>query len=196
MLNKKISFIFLFVIISFSISAKNVFLYNLYSVNPSVYIVKTNNLPVKTQLNGKIGGGLSFLLNNYFSISTSGEIHQTNDSNLDGGFLYRGFDGISGKLSIQYKRFSNDSPEWGISGGICCYFSQYLPVQQYFFYPSVFIEPFIDIAVFNNKSRTGKLQNNPCLIRFAAALEYFNRPDFYLFLSTGISITILIPVLF
>jgi len=104
--------------------------------------------PMKAQAAWQGGALAEFPLFGFMAIGVSLEYRYTAPSDMAGGFLYRGHGGICPGLYLSIQAPLIRAPKrMGLLGGLAtggsASFDRYSLTELYFFYPSVFLEPFL-----------------------------------------------------
>jgi hypothetical protein len=114
----------------------------------AVALTQSPLFPMKAQAAWE-GGVLAELpLFGFLAVGISLDYRYTAPSDLAGGFLYRGHGGICPGLYLSIKAPLIRAPKrMGLLGGLAtggsASFDRYSLTELYFFYPSVFLEPFL-----------------------------------------------------
>jgi hypothetical protein len=106
--------------------------------------------PRKAQGFWEIGALAEFPLFSVLALGLSLAYRYTAASDLAGGFLYRGHGGMSPGLYLTVKTPPGPNParislQGGAAAGAAASFDRYSLTRLYFFYVSIFLEPFLEL---------------------------------------------------
>jgi hypothetical protein len=115
----------------------------------SVQIAAGQGFGPKLQLGGTASFEIAFPMAHWLELSTSLDVFGVLPSDVQGGFVYRGFGGGAVSLALRGRGVIASSARWGqIGAGGGLRGSAALPCYQYttlyFFYPEAGVEGFID----------------------------------------------------
>jgi hypothetical protein len=146
---------------------------------------KDERFPMKPQWDINLGAAADLPIGQTLSLGLGLAFHNTAASSLEGGFLYRGHSGIDSRLyltaahlppAFRLDYFHVDS---GISAGFLARYDKYELTTLYFFYPGIFLQPFLEF------SKAGRLS-----LIVSLPLDYYFRRDLKLSLSAGLGLSL------
>lgn len=115
-------------------------------------------------------------------------MHGVEPSSLGGGWGYRGYEGLHFRLQVDFpcgpsavscsQPSALPTPTVGWGGGAGAFFSRYQDMELYFFYPSLYLFPWIEIPLGN--PRWGA--------RYSLPVEWYLRKEVEIAFSLGISV--------
>ncbi|MBA7484791.1 hypothetical protein ES707_20322 [subsurface metagenome] len=146
-------------------------------------LTKNETFPVKTQADGGIGLSLEFSPSSFLGFALAYAYHWTGPSNLEGGFAYRAYSGSDVRLSVslRYAELINNESVillFGSYQGAIARFDRYYLTSLHFFYPGLFVQPFLELGlhVFPESS-----------MQLSLLLEYCFRHDLVFCASAGLA---------
>jgi len=146
---------------------------------------RDERFPMKSQWDINLGAGADLPIGGPISLGLGLAFHNTAASSLEGGFLYRGHSGMDCRLyltaahlppAFQLGNFHIDS---GISAGFLARYDKYELTTLYFFYPGIFLQPFVEVG------KAGRLN-----LIVSLPLDYYFRRDLKLSLSAGLGLSL------
>ncbi len=140
--------------------------------------------PTKVQMGGNLGLMFELPIIVPLSLGSSLAVHNTLASSLQGGILYRGFSGTDLRLFASVKGLIYIGPGRfdlyiGASGGGSARYDRYDYTMLYFFYPGIFLEPFLEMHITKRGMHSFQL---------SLPLDLFFRKDLAMHGSFGIGI--------
>jgi hypothetical protein len=115
-------------------------------------LTRDERFPMKPQLDINLGAGIDLPLGGPISLGLGLYFHKTYASSLEGGFLYRGHSGMDSRLYLTAERILlplrlRDLRIYpGLSAGFLARYDKYQLTTLYFFYPGIFLQPFVEIG--------------------------------------------------
>ncbi len=115
-------------------------------------LTKNETFPVKTQADGGFGLSLEFSPSSFLGFALAYALHWTGPSNLEGGFAYRAYSGSDIRLSVSFRYaelLNNESVIllFGSYQGGIARFDRYDFTSLHFFYPGLFVQPFLELGL-------------------------------------------------
>jgi hypothetical protein len=115
----------------------------------AVALTESPLFPMKAQAAWQAGAMSEFALFGFIALGISLDYHYTAASDLAGGFLYRGHGGFCPGLYLSVKApLIRSAKRMALYGGAAvggsANFDRYSLTELYFFYPSLFLEPFLE----------------------------------------------------
>ena len=148
-------------------------------------LTRDERFPIKPQWDINLGAGADLPIGGPISLGLGLAFHHTTPSSLEGGFLYRGHSGMDYRLYLTAERILlpfrlRDFRIYpGISAGFLARYDKYELTTLYFFYPGIFLQPFIEVG------KAGRLS-----LIVSLPLHYYFRRDLKLSLSAGLGLSL------
>jgi hypothetical protein len=138
--------------------------------------------PAKFQPGGRIQLVWEFDLGSRLRLASALGYHYTGRSNLAGGVLYRAFSGVDlrGGFAVVGKQDSS-RVSFGLAAGGYARIDSYVYTRLFFFYPGVYVEPFLE-------GRPDRPWRNHWQLGFPVELAF--RRDLEFCLSVGVGLTL------
>ena len=146
-------------------------------------LTKTEIFAVKPQAGGSLGLSLEFSPTTFLGFALAYAYHWTGPSNIEGGFVYRTYSGSDFRLSVSLRYaelFNNETVIliFGSYQGGIARFDHYDLAALHFFYPGLFVEPFLELGLHEWPESS---------MRLSLPLDYYFRHDLALSASVGLT---------
>ena len=141
--------------------------------------------PMKPQWDINLGTAVDLPIGDHISLGLGLAFHTTAASSLEGGFLYRDHSGMESRFYLTaahlppFFRLDYFHIDAGISAGVLARYDKYELTTLYFFYPGIFLQPFLEFSGARRLS----------LIVFLP-LDYYFRRDLKLSLAAGLGLSL------
>ena len=185
---KNITFFFIFVIINFTLFCENTNLSLYFKAAPSFLVSKTGVFPAGLQSGGEYRAGVSAKITQNISASISIGTHLFKASTPLAGIIYRGYSSSNILLNAGTAFKAENGLNYGFNAGVMYSGAKYDLTDTYFFFPSIFLEPFVEITPQSkNKNITVRLAVVPVYIHirkdllFSVSSGYLLQISYYLF---------------
>jgi len=172
MLQKSIPWFYAFIIVLIPLNMEAADIQLCAGLSGGAVLTKTEDMDAALQPSFGIEGGIGISFNQLYSIELGlGETWISETYISTSGWLYRGYRATTLTASFLYTHpVSIDLREiplsWGIAGGGGASLAVYTLAYQYFFYPSLFIEPFLE-TILGSKAYVLRI-SSPLVWNFAA----------------------------
>jgi hypothetical protein len=138
-------------------------------------LTESSLFPMKAQGSWNAGALAEFPLFRFLALGLSLGYRYTAASDLAGGFLYRGHGGMAPGLYLAARTLLARVQDrmdllGGAAAGVSASFDRYSLTELYFFYPSTFLEPFLEFHFRRLRSQTFSL-SAPVRLDFRRDLE-------------------------
>ena len=148
-----------------------------------VGLTRDSRFALKAQAGGNLGLMLDFPIVTPLYAGLSFTFHRTWASSLKGGIIYRGYSGIDSRLFLILKGLINAEAGplnllLGGAGGASARFDKYQYTLLYFFYPGVFLEPFLELQIIPWKSS----------LQVSLPIDWYFRKDLVVSASAGLAV--------
>ncbi len=146
---------------------------------------RDERFPMKPQWDINLGAAADLPIGQTLSLGLGLAFHNTAASSLDGGFLYRGHSGMDSRLYLTAERILlpfrlRDFRIYpGLSAGFLARYDKYELTTLYFFYPGIFLQPFVEVG------KAGRLS-----LVVSLPLDYYFRRDLKLSLSASLGMSL------
>lgn len=148
-------------------------------------LTRDERFPMKPQRDINAGAAVDLPLSESISLGMGLAFHHTAASSLEGGFLYRGHSGMDCRLYLTAERIllplrlTDFRIYPGLSAGFLARYDKYELTTLYFFYPGIFLQPFVEVG------KAGRLS-----LIVSLPLDYYFRRDLKLSLSAGLGLSL------
>lgn len=148
-------------------------------------LTRDERFPMKPQWHINLGAGADLPMGGPISLGLGLAFHKTAASSLEGGFLYRSHSGMDCRLYLTAERILlplrlRDFRIYpGLAAGFLARYDKYELTTLYFFYPGIFLQPFVEIG------KAGRLS-----LIVSVPLDYYFRRDLKLSMSAGLGLSL------
>lgn len=154
----------------------------------TLVLSRSESWALKPQAGGALELELEYRFSNRLSLGAGFGWHGVLASGLSGGYLYRAFSGLEGRLRLGWSKLilpaaGDRPPLWaGLLGGGLARLDRYSYTELYFFYPGLFAGPFLEL---------GPGPGSRFSFRLLLPLEWYFRRDMQVSASAGLAFAIL-----